>query len=1627
MSSNFQKAIDIIREKANNETEKGNAFEKLSKIFFENDDVHKQLYKKVWHYKDWAKQNTKFSQTDIGIDLVAELANGTGLAAIQCKCYESNHSISKEDMDSFISASNNEIFKRLILIDTSNNDLGPNAKKVIDSLNKEYLRIQKSELEESRIQWLTYLKEDKIVLEDKKNLRDHQIKALEAAQNHFKDNDRGKMIMACGTGKTFTSLRITEKLTGKGKFVLYMVPSLALMSQTIREWKNDCSEDFEAFSACSDKKIGKQKPSDDEIIVNLNELSFPATTNSKKLADEIKKADSSKLIVVFSTYQSIDVVSKAQNEHGLRKFDLILCDEAHRTTGATLSGENESHFVRIHNDDHIAGKKRLYMTATPKIYGEKAKQKADQGEAELASMDDSEVYGETFYFFGFNDAVEKDLLTDYKVVILAIDEEKVSATLQKSFEEGSELKLDEATKIIGCYKALAKVGFEQNKIGKKKVNPIKRVLAFTQSINISKIIQSEFKNVVDDYLLNQKDEEKFKVDLDIEIEHVDGTFSADKRNEKINWLKEDTEKNNCRILTNVKCLSEGVDVPTLDAIMFLHPRKSQIDVVQSVGRVMRKAPQKDMGYVIIPITVAPGIAPERALNNSERYRVVWQILNALRSHDERMDSAINRIAIGEEVSDKIQIIGIDSELEEITSVVDDVKPKQNKRKKDDQDSLIGKEKFDKNTDQHQEEWAFEIGDLSKAIRAKIVEKCGTRDYWENWAHDIAKVAQSHIQRLNSILLEKNSKNRKHFDDFLKEIRDDLNPEITEIDAVEMLAQHIITKPVFNTLFQGNEFTDENSVSKAIEKVLSNVYDYNIELQTDSLEKFYNSIKRKSADIITSTGRVTLINQLYERFFKNAFPKTTEKLGIVYTPVEIVDFINHSVEKILNEEFKKSFNDKNVHILDPFTGTGTFVVRLIETDLIHKEKLLYKYSNEIHANEIVLLAYYIAGINIEAAFHEKLKPNSYKSFNGIVLTDTFQLYEQDHDMVADLLPDNSKKRTEQKNLKITAILGNPPYSVGQSSENDDAKNISYFNLDNKIKDKYLKYSKAVSSMNIYNSYIRAIRWASDRINENGVISYVTASGFLESFFADGMRKSLSEEFDKIYIIDLKGNIRKSMLNKLDKSEGENVFGSGSMSGIAILILVKNNKSNKNKQAQIKYFNLGDNLSREEKLKKIKKINNISFLNNNNLMDSIKIDAYNDWFDHRNPDFEKNYKIADRKKEIKSVFKTFSKGVMTSRDPWCINFSKKKLEENMKKMINFYNNELDRYYKKNDNKINFFSKVSKDAKSISWSRKLKKLFSQNKKLSFSSKNIIECHYRPFTKANVYFSRELNDEIYNIPKIFNENLKNNKVILVKSRWNSGQIALMTKNIPMYTPDGGEQCLPLFVDNVSPDLGTETKVPNLFSDQELLKNNSKVISGISNDFFKEVQSFYLNKKISKDEIFYYIYGILHNPDYLSLYKKNLRKNLPFIPLVKQYSDFIKHSEVGLKLSDIHCNYEEVEKYPVEINKKSNDYKVRKISYGKINGKKDLTQIIFNNNIVIKNIPLDAYQYIIYGKSALDWVIERQSIRYDKASEIINDPNDYAKEIMKNEKYSLELIQKVITVSLETQKLIKALPELKI
>ncbi|MCG9915437.1 MAG: DEAD/DEAH box helicase family protein [Phenylobacterium sp.] len=1611
--SDFRTLLTSLRDASRSEREKGTYFERLAVAFLKNDPGMQQEYEDVWLFSDWAKAN-RLDGRDIGIDAVAKIRGEDSFCAVQCKFYAEGYRIQKGDIDSFLSSSQTRHFSRGLIIDTTGASWSPNAEALLDDLN--ITRIGLDRLEASPIDWASWVHNDEIKIDPPKEIRLHQREALEAVRDGLAKADRGKLIMACGTGKTFTGLKIAEELAGVGKTVLFMVPSLALMSQTIREWTIDAAVPIRAFAVCSDVQVGKRRKSQTDVAeLEAHDLDYPATTSAAKLASRAGRTSPDRMTVVFATYQSIQVLADAQRLNGLSEFDLIICDEAHRTTGATLAGDEESNFVRIHDQSFVAGRKRLYMTATPRVFGEAVRERASEADAVLCSMDDEQLYGETLFARGFGWAVENQLLTDYKVLVLAVDEGMVSTGVQRRLaDDQSELKLDDATKIIGCYKALTKQGLRGELV--TDPYPMKRALAFCRDINSSKMVQSEFSAVVAEYLASDEGQqvEGDATPLDCQLRHVDGTFNAKDRNRLLDWLKEEHGENACRILTNARCLSEGVDVPALDAILFMHPRKSQIDVVQSVGRVMRRSPGKNMGYVILPIGVPAGMTPEDALNDNERYRVVWQILNALRSHDERFDAMINKADLGVDISDHIEVIAVSNKL---PTKKDGKGGKPNighgsAAEDDEREPGVGTEPSPTQPD-------FFLDEFSKAIMAKIVKKCGRRDYWEDWAGDIAKIAQTHITRITALVEQPGSAERAAFEGFLGELRDDLNDSITEGEAIEMLAQHLITKPVFDALFEGYSFAQHNPVSRAMQAVLEVLDEHSLEKETESLQRFYASVKRRAEGIDRADAKQKIVVELYDKFFRNAFPKMTERLGIVYTPVEVVDFIIHSVNEVLQAEFGQTVGSRGVHIMDPFTGTGTFITRLLQSGLIKPEELEHKYRHEIHANEIVLLAYYIAAINIEAAYHG-VAGGDYVPFEGICLTDTFQLYEQERDLISDLMADNSSRRSRQKELDIRVIVGNPPYSVGQDSDNNDAANVAYPKLDKRIQSTYVAHSTG-NPRSLYDSYIRAIRWASDRIGDAGVVAYVSNAGWLDGKAADGLRKCLAEEFSGIDVFHLRGNQRTS--GEKSKREGGKIFGSGSRTPVAITVLTKNPKR-ETPNGRIRFHDIGDYLTREQKLAIVSRFGSVGGIESAGGWQSLTPDEHSDWVGQRDGSFQAFPPLgAKRESADITLFENYSAGVKTNRDPWAYNSSEKELGKNMSRMIGFYRESLDRPDRSDIN----------DEKSISWSWVLRERFAKRKMASFDPGSIVKSIYRPFSPQMLYYDGFFNENRYLTPKIFPTGRERNRAIYLTGPSAPSFSVLMIDAVPCLDVMSKGQCFPRFLyDGLEEKGSTQGDLLSAGSASSAMGRDA-----ITNDGLAYFQASYPRDTITKDDLFHYVYGLLHSENYRSRFADNLSKQLPRIPAVKNPADFWAFVEAGRRLGDLHCEFDSAEPYPVTIAQgdlrlanipdPEKFYRVEKMKFGGKRPNVDKTTVIYNSNITMTNIPLAAYDYVVNGKPALEWVMERQGVKTDKASGIVNDANRYAIETVGDPAYPLKLFQRVITVSLETMKIVRALPPLDI
>jgi len=1572
-------------------------------------------FKHVWLWNEFPSKG-QFGGKDTGIDIVALTHNGD-YWAVQCKCYQEDAVIDKPAVDSFLATSGRQFadehgktirFSHRLWLSTTSGKWSDNAEESIRNQVPPVSRRGFYDLFYAPVDWekLDQGISGEISRITDRSPKKHQIEAIEKTNAYFKNLDRGKLIMACGTGKTYTSLKIAENETDSKGFVLFLVPSIALLGQTLREWTSFSSEPIHPVCICSDPEVSKKKSkNEDSDTFSTIDLALPATTDVRKIVHQLEylnSLDKTGMKVVFSTYQSIEVIAEAQKELMSRnksfgKFDLVICDEAHRTTGVTLADKDESAFVKVHDNSFITAEKRIYMTATPRLYSADAKSKAAEKDAELCSMDDIKLYGEEIYRIGFGEAVDKDLLSDYKVLVLALSDKDVPPEVLRMISgEQTEISTNDASKLIGCINALSKqiIG-DEGSIKETDPEPMRRAVAFCQSIKISKAITDSFNTLTETYPETVPTEKREKL-VSVACKHIDGTMSAPTRDLLVSWLKSaDETANECRVLTNVRCLSEGVDVPSLDAVMFLSARNSQVDVVQSVGRVMRKSPGKKYGYIIIPVVVPSDIPPEQALDDNERFKVVWSVLNALRAHDDRFNATVNKIELNKKKPKQIIVGGIGGRENE-----DGDRDGGNRGGKDDDTDL----------NPLREQLQIEFEKLQDVVFAKMVMKVGSKVYWEKWAKDVAAIAERQVKRIKK-LKEDNPQHRKAFEKFLGGLRKNINPSITEDEAVDMLSQHIITRPVFEALFENYSFVKNNAISISMQKMLDLLESQNSSEDMETLESFYESVRKRAEDIDNSESKQKIIIELYDKFFKTAFPKMVEKLGIVYTPVEVVDFIIHSVNDILKKEFNRSLTDENIHILDPFTGTGTFITRLLQSGLIKKKDLMRKYEREIHANEIVLLAYYIAAVNIENAFHDLSGSEEYRSFEGICLTDTFQLGETDASEVlfSEIFPQNSERVKSQKKAPLRVIIGNPPYSIGQKSANDNAQNQSYPKLDTKVAETYVKESSAGLNKSLYDPYIKAFRWSTDRLDKNGgIVAFVSNGGWLDGNSTDGFRKCLEKEFSSIYVFNLRGNCRTQ--GELRRKEAGNVFGLGSRTPISITLLVKKPGKLKEKAA-IHYHDIGDYLNKEEKLKIISKFKTIA----NSTMNLIELqpNEHGDWISQRSDVFETFIPIHPEKKydnRCFSYFVAYSLGTATNRDVWVYNYSVSDLKSNITKTIQYFNEQTSLI-------INGTSdSIKKSSNRGNWTRDWDNFLKSGHTIVENKDEYRIALHRPFSKLNNYFDDDLNQERYQLPRFFPSSEHHNLVICVSGVGASKDFSVLLSNyIPDLQLQFNGQCFPLYYYEKNDQ--AQMSVFDQSNDEYIRRD------GVS-DFILERANKIYGKNVTKEDLFYYVYGFLHCPEYREKFANDLKKMLPRLPLVEDVRDFWKFSKAGRALADLHINYETVPPYEgVKVSgAEKGNFRVDKMKFPK-KGQKET--IIYNDRITIENIPERAYEYVVNGRSAIEWIMERYQVSVDKKSGIKNDPNDWADEVG-NPRYILDLLLSIINVSLQTLDIVESLPKVK-
>ncbi|GAA9077328.1 DEAD/DEAH box helicase family protein [Helicobacter pylori] len=1597
----------LIKEKLQaipNNALKGSWFEKVSKRFLKEHDSADE-YESIDLWNDWELRG---KESDRGIDMVITTASKEYIA-VQCKFHQD--SVSLNDLSTFLLKLQSGVgeigFKKGIIISTSN--LSSNALKEIEQIRKnkgiDIVEISEEDFIYSQIDWEKFdptQTQGELPLCDKKKPRPHQTEAIKATKEYFSNpkNTRGKLIMACGTGKTYTSLKIMEAL--EPKITLFLAPSIALLSQTFREYAQEKSEPFYASIVCSDDKVGKGKKNkndDDTDDINFSELPLKPSTRLEDILSVHEKAQKeNKRFIIFSTYQSALRIQEAQ-EAGLGEIDLVICDEAHRTVGAMYSTnerDDKNAFTLCHSDEHIQAKKRLYMTATPKVYSESSKAKAKESDNAIYSMDDESIFGEEIYTLNFERAIALDLLTDYKVMILAVRKENLSGVTNSVNQKISRLeaqgtKLDKklinnefVCKIIGTHKGLAKQDLialdDENKKdydlqNKNDTTPSQRAISFCKSISTSKRIKDSFETVMECY--NEELKKKSFKNLTISIDHIDGTMNCKVRLDKLEELNA-FKPNTCKVLSNARCLSEGVDVPALDSIVFFDGKSAMVDIIQAVGRVMRKAKHKKRGYIILPIALEESEIKnlDEAVNNTN-FKNIWKVLKALRSHDPSLvDEATFR--------EKIKIFGSDDSNNDETNQ-DDKEPKKDKTEQDPKQAQ--KTLFD----------AILLQDLADAVYNVMPTKLGDRQYWENFAKKTGNIARTLNSRLKDIF----EKNPEFFHGFLDSLRGNIHSNIKEDEALDMITSHIITKPIFDAIFGDNI---KNPISKALDKMVEKLSTLGLQGETKDLKNLYESVKTEAMHAKSQKSQQELIKNLYNTFFKVAFKKQSEKLGIVYTPIEVVDFILRATNGILKRHFNTDFNDKNITIFDPFTGTGSFIARLLskENDLISDEALKEKFDKNLFAFDIVLLAYYIALINITQAAQNR--DGSLKNFKNIALTDSLDFYEEKNDKgVFDLFKDleenkEIKSTIEKQNIRV--IIGNPPYSAGSKSENDNNQNLSHPNLEKRVYEKYGKNSLTKNSGNTTrDTLIQSIYMASELLKDRGVLGFVVNGGFIDSKSGDGFRKCVAKDFAHLYVLNLRGNARTS--GETFKKEGGQIFDSGSRATIAVIFFVKDASV---KNSAIHYYDIGDYLKREEKLNRLAHFSNLDAIP----FETITPNNKGDWINQREDGFEKLIPLK-RDKKNPSVFDINSNGVVSGRDPWVYNFSKDALMHSVQKCIDAYNADLERFnacfreafksrtkgvksdklYKQLNDK-----EITTDKTKISWTDGLKNHLIKNKNLQESHKDRIRLAlYRPFNKQWLYWDKDWIHRQRQFSKIFPDKDAQNVVINTGVGNGKNFSALASDFISSYDLIVHNQAYPLYY-------------------YDGLGNRHYAISGYALNLFRK---HYEDNSIAEEEIFYYIYAIFHHKGYLEKYKNSLAKEEPRIALSE---DFKELSALGKELAELHLNYESGELHAsVECKTLMNAEEEGYYDVETMTKKGD--RIHYNNHIAITKIPKKAFEYVVNGKSAIDWVIERYKKTRDKDSLIENNPNDYA-----GGKYVFELLCRVIKLSEKSVDLIEKISE---
>jgi len=1526
----------------NKNLEKGQLLELATKLYLEDEGFT------VYFWKEFASKNGFIIQ-DTGIDLVAE-KNGH-LYAVQCK----NHSkdISWKDLGTFVGSLmlKNFNFKGGILVA---NKLTMEAERKIEEIKKDIITIPVSDIEEY-LEKAQALLEGKQIEKERKELRPYQKEAIESVIKGFGSNDRGKLIMPPGTGKTLVSLRIAESF-GKGSLILFLCPSIALLDQSIKAWLRDSEIPINSYAVVSDAGVGK-----DELNAK-SLLSFPATTSTQELIEAFS-LDKDKLNVIFSTYQSLDVIKEAQIL-GLPEFDLILSDEAHRTAG--VSKKEETNFKLIHSNENIKGKKRLYMTATPKVFdvkGEEKRKIEEENLIKIFDMDDEEIFGPKFFEYSFRKAIEEGYLSNYRIVAMELDKKEVQKELYEYLISAGSLDIDETTKLVGLGRLVK--GEVYNEDGNPLDLKIKSGIVFTNRVSKSKQIAEEFSRIFQEY---------YKTTPPAEVKHIDGNMSAFEKRNRIDWLK-GGDDNKAHILTNAKVLTEGIDVPALDFVAFLDSKESIVDIIQAVGRVIRKAEGKEFGLIFIPLVVDTEKKNIDEQVEKTSYKTMWQVIGALASLDSAFEAQIRHILIedgGRNGKDK------DKDPNREILIIDKGNMKQ-------------KELYEP---------------IRRYLSAKIVKSFRLGSiFLKDWAVETAEIAKALKDQIQ-IALEKDQSFRQKFEELREALSTVLNEGIEEQDTTDLIVQYILTKPIFDAVFEYKDRTDE---------ILDSIFEYFkhfLENNIKGLDKFYEEVQNRAKGLRNEEERQEFLRHLYTNFFNVAFKEKTDEAGIAYTPVPLVSFITKLVNYLTQKHFGKQLHDENVVLLEPFAGTGTFISLAIEN--MDPQKLEEKLQRkEIWANEILLLPYMAMTKNIESVISKKT--GKLIPFETALWTDSFalmeKLYERKTPQLPAIIPEKFKEMIEkQLKAKVNVIISNPPWRAGKENENEGRKNVEYKNLRKRINQTYVENAKNLGAglpKSLYDTYMQALRMATDRIEE-GLIGFVLNSGWLKGLAGRGVRKVLREEFAEVYVYDLKGDARTSGEER--RRQGENVFGDQSRAGVCLLFLVK--KKDKKEPAKIYYKAVKDYAKRGEKEVELKeweeKLDQIPW------QEVIPNDEH-DWIDQGDREFQNFVKLGDKNnKHDITVFHTYSSGLKTNRDGYAYNFSKDDLKNYMGRLIDTFNEHLEKVGEE-ITKENLEEKIEKDQRKIKWDGTLKNwLFRLKDKQIYKEDRVFSAFYRPFVPTQVYFDKVFNNSTYQLPSIFLTQNAENLAIAVSGKGSAWFDTFITDRIVDFGSMYNTQIFPLY---------TYTTENKLF-DKTIQKQYN-----ITDQALKHFQKALNDDSITKEDIFYYIFGVLSTPSYVEKFKNNLSKDLPRVPILDSFKDI---SKLGKQLAELQLNYgryvsavvmkdkekpnlPEYSNLIFEGNDSAFDEYVEKVRVDKKN-----REIVINGKVKVQNIPEFAFECRVGNYPPIEWISRYLVKQEDKDTGIIWDPKIKIEEFTDMVKKLIAFSEKCLEIKEQLDTIIK-------